>query len=85
LQSQQYDRDPKICTSCAYSVSDSVEILPQPNLSGHSTVTLRGFIFPDVAGSRDRDAVEVALDRAFVEDVHACGRSDMAGTFLNTH
>ena len=30
---------------------------------------------PDIEGSRNRDAVKVALDGAFVEGVHACGRS----------
>jgi hypothetical protein len=38
-----------------------------------------------LSGSRNRDAVEIPLDRGFVEGVHACGRSDMAGTLLNTH
>jgi len=50
-----------------------------------ATVRLRAFILPGVGGSRNRDAVEVALDRGFVEGVHAGRRSDMAGTLLNTH
>ena len=35
-----------------------------------------------VSGSRNWDAVEVALDRAFVEGVHACGRSEHFGIDL---
>ena len=42
-----------------------------------ATVRLRAFILPGVGGSRNRDAVEVALDRGFVEGVTRSADSEV--------
>ena len=39
-------------------------------------------IIPGIEGSRNWDPVKVALDRAFVEGIHACGRSEHFGIDL---